>query len=211
MKTIVTREELREELSQECAIIGRNYVFKDGCEPESHQRFRNARDRARCLLDLLVKYCNEMEPDVEGIALEEINKALFSYHGNLNTGACKYQILSWHVLEDESFEKKKETTKLYLYEYCDAHKTRDSASTCIADTQAPAILKAIIDDIYGDVVYFDGYKDARDELEALISVLGITDLSQISSVEFSTDMIYRLNTGLEYAFLREVESGERQE
>lgn len=99
--------------------------------------------------------------------------------------------------------------KLYLYEYCDAHKSLDSANICIADTKATVILDAIVEDIYGDVVYFDGFKEAGKELEALMFVLGITELSQMGDVEFNEEMVYRLNTGLTYAILREIETGER--
>lgn len=101
--------------------------------------------------------------------------------------------------------------KLYLYEYCDAQKRRSSASICIADTKASSIVNAIVEDIYGDVVYFDGYKEANTELKALMSVLGISDLSQTNNVVFNNEMVYRLNTGLDYAILREIETGVRQD
>lgn len=106
MKTCVTRDEIRDELLNECAIIGRSYVVKDEHDHDAMPRLQKACDRARCLLDLLVTHCNEMEPEAEGFALQEINKVLFSCHGNLNTGECKYRVQSWDTLEALKLLKK---------------------------------------------------------------------------------------------------------
>ena len=99
--------------------------------------------------------------------------------------------------------------KLYLYDYCDEHKSLTSANLHIADVGAKAIVDAIIEDLYGDVVYFDGYKDEALGLEALKEVLGITNPMDTAGIVFTDELVRRLNTGLQYAMLREVETGEK--
>lgn len=99
MKTCVSREELLSELAKKCEVIGQRYGdtvfggFVDGNE----EKYISARACARIILDLLIKYCNEMEPVVEKYALDIVNKELFRIYGNPDNGECdsRFVVHSW--------------------------------------------------------------------------------------------------------------------
>lgn len=88
----IPRDAMIEELNSLCVEIAQNIMSPDGDE------FLAARERARYSIELLVKYCGELEPKMELLAIEGINSELFLFYGDPNNGECDYSIQSWDDL-----------------------------------------------------------------------------------------------------------------